>query len=294
MNPWSIALSPAIYSAAVIPVLVGTAVAYHTTGSVNGPYLALCLVGLVFIQAWINLSNDVFDAETGVDAHKPWSWVNLTGETQSIFWAGNVFLILGVLAFAGLAWLRQDPLIIGATVIGCILGYSYQGPPWRFAYRGWGELISFMCFGPIAVTLSTYVQTGDWSLISLAASLIVGGLTSLILYSHHFPQIEDDRKAGKFSPIVRWGTKLAAERLVWLLVWVYGLLAIFSLTHIFPLSALLVLLTFPLAWKLYNWVNEFHDQPEKVGQAMSFAVQTHFYSGVLLAIGFLAAPYFMG
>jgi 1,4-dihydroxy-2-naphthoate octaprenyltransferase len=71
-------------------------------------------------------------------------------------------------------------------------------------------------------------------------------------------------------------------------------LGIFCATGIFPLSALLALLTFPLAWKLYNWVNEFHDQPEKVGQAMSFAVQTHFYSGALLAIGFLAATYFMG
>jgi len=39
----------------------------------------------------MNLSNDVFDAETGIDKNKAHSLVNLTGNKPLIFWLGNLF-----------------------------------------------------------------------------------------------------------------------------------------------------------------------------------------------------------
>lgn len=285
MNPWQAALNPAIYSAAVIPVLVGTAAAFAQTGSLDGLRFSLAVVSLVLIQAWINLTNDVFDGETGVDRNKPWSLVNLTGKAGLILAIGNTCLILGGAGFMLLAWLQQDWTIVYATVLGCILGYSYQGPPLRFSYRGWGEVISFTCFGPIAVMVSTYSQTQQWSALSFAASLIVGTLTSLILYTHHFPQMEDDRTFGKRTPIVQWGTALAAKRYVWLVVLLYGWLTVAVGLGLLPLTALGILLTVPLALKVYSWVNLYHDQPEQVGLAMPMVIQLHFLGGVLLAVG---------
>ncbi len=300
LNPWQSALNPAIYSAAVIPVLVGTAVAYQQTGQFNIVCFGLSFVGLVLIQAWINLTNDVWDDETGVDQNKPWSLVQLTGDAQQVFWVGTACLVLGAGAFGGLAWFLQDGVIIVAATIGCGLGYFYQAPPFRLAYKGWGELISFTCFGPIAVLVTTYAQliadqtTPNFTplLVSFAASLIVGTLTSLILYTHHFPQIADDREAGKLSPIVRWGTKLAAERLAWLILALYGSLLLFWLAGLFPWVALVVLGTVPLSLKLYNWVNVYHDQPESVAQAMPIVIQLHFWGGVLLSAGFVVGRFF--
>jgi len=55
------------------------------------------LSAAIFILAWMNLSNDVFDAETGID--KAHSLVNLTGNKPLIFWLGNLFLGLGLLGY---------------------------------------------------------------------------------------------------------------------------------------------------------------------------------------------------
>ena len=66
-----------------MPVFVGAAAAYavsHTAmlGRLAGYTAAACLV-----IAWLNLSNDAYDAETGVDQHglgKAESVVNMTGQ----------------------------------------------------------------------------------------------------------------------------------------------------------------------------------------------------------------------
>ena len=44
-------------------------------------------------------SNDAFDAAMGVDAGKPESIVNLTGDRVSVLWAANGFLAAGLAAF---------------------------------------------------------------------------------------------------------------------------------------------------------------------------------------------------
>jgi 2-carboxy-1,4-naphthoquinone phytyltransferase len=290
-NPWQAALNPAIYSAAVVPVLVGTAVAFYEAGIFYPERFLLGFVGLVLIQAWINLHNDVFDAETGVDRNKPWSLVALTGDAQQVFWVGLAALGGGIMAFGSLAWLVQDVTIAWVAAFGCALGYAYQGPPLRLSYQGWGEAISFTCFGPIAVSVTTYAQTQQWSLVSFFAGLLVGTLTSLILYTHHFPQIEDDRAFQKFSPIVRWGTKLAAERLIWLLAVLYGLALSLWAVGILPWTTLLLLGTLPLALQLNGWVNTYHDQPEKVAQAMPMVISLHFWGGMTLMVGFLVGHF---
>ncbi len=285
--PWKVALNPAIYTAAVIPVLVGTAIAWHEVSQIDILRFGLCLIGLVLIQLWINFTNDVFDAQTGVDRNKADSLVNLTGNPSLIFWLGTLALGLGYLCFMGInSFFPSYDLLITGT-IGILLGYSYQGPPFRLAYRGWGELVSFTCFGPIAVLVADYSQRGSWSLTAFKASLVVGFFTSLILYVHHFPQVEDDRAFGKQTLVVRWGTLRAARRIIFLVAVPYLLCIWFGLQGDFPLWTGLVFFTLPLTVQLVQRVNDFHDQPSEVAKALPMAVGIHFLSGVLLALGFV-------
>jgi 2-carboxy-1,4-naphthoquinone phytyltransferase len=285
--PWKAALNPAIYTAAVIPVLVGTAIAWYELGRIDILRFVLCLIGLILVQIWINFTNDVFDAQTGVDRNKADSLVNLTGNPSLVFWLGTLSLGLGYLCFVGInSFFPSYELLIAGT-IGISLGYSYQGPPFRLAYRGWGELVSFICFGPIAVLVADYSQRGNWSLTAFKASLIVGFFTSLILYIHHFPQVEDDRAFGKRTPVVRWGTLRAARRVIFLVAIPYLLSIWFGLQGDFPRWTGLVFFTLPLTVQLVQRVNDFHDQPSEVAKALPMAVRIHFLSGVLLALGFV-------
>ncbi len=286
---WMAAIKPPMYSVAIMPIWVGTAVAFAETKIIHGEVFSTFLAAAIFILAWENLSNDVFDAETGIDKNKDHSLVNLTGNKTLIFWLGNLFLGLGLLEILAIAWWQQDITVIGLILLCCALGYSYQGPPFRLGYQGLGEIICFFCFGPLGVAAAYYSQTQTWSESSLAASVIIGIATSLILFCSHFHQVKDDLAAGKRSPIVRLGTPTSARLLSWFSGSIYVLTALFVILGIFPIWTLLSWVSLPFAIKLCRHVKQYHNHPEKVSNSKFIAVAVHFWSCLLLGFGFMLA-----
>ena len=284
---WLAAIKPPMYTVAVIPITVGTAIAFGETGIIDLGIFLTFLLSAILIIAWLNLSNDVFDSETGIDKNKAHSVVNLTENKALIFGLSNLFLAAGILGIGGIAWWQQDLTVIGIILLCCALGYSYQGPPFRLGYQGLGEIICFFTFGPMAVAAAYYSQTQSWSLNYLAGSVIIGITTSIILFCSHFHQVEDDIAAGKRSPIVRLGTQRGADVLLWFTVSIYALIGLFVLLGIFPVWTLLSLISLPFAYQLVRHVQQYHDQPEKVSNCKFIAVKLHFWSGLLLGLGFV-------
>jgi 1,4-dihydroxy-2-naphthoate octaprenyltransferase len=284
---WLAAIKPPMYSVAIIPIWVGTAVAYAENRMINLGIFSTFLMSAILIIAWLNLSNDVFDSETGIDKNKAHSLVNLTGNKPLIFWLSNLFLATGILGILAIALMQRDFTVIAIVLLCCALGYTYQGPPFRFGYQGLGEIICFVTFGPMAVAAAYYSQTQSWSINCLAASVVVGIATSIILFCSHFHQVEDDIAAGKRSPIVRLGTKRGAQVLWWVGGSVYGFTGLFVLLGMFPMWTLLALASLPVALKLCRHVHQYHDQPEKVSNSKFIAVGMHFFSGLLLGLGFV-------
>src|ERR671932_1150661 len=253
---WLAAIKTPMYSDAIIPIWVGTAVAYGETRIINGAIFSTFLMSAILIIAWLNLSNDVFDSETGIDKNKAHSLVNLTGNKALIFWLAKLFLAVGVLGIGAISWWQKDPTVILLVVLCCALGYTYQGPPFRLGYQGLGEIICFFTFGPLAFAAAYYSQTQTWSATNFAASVIVGITTSIILFCSHFHQVEDDIAAGKRSPIVRLGTKRGAQVLWWVGGSVYGFTGLFVLLGMFPMWTLLALASLPVALKLCQHVHQ--------------------------------------
>ena len=283
---WLAAIKPPMYTVAIIPITVGSTVAYAQTQSIDLNILGTFLSSAIAIIAWLNISNDVFDSDTGIDINKAESVVNLTGNRNLMFWLGNVFLVLGILGIATISWWQQDISVVAIVLLSCFLGYTYQGPPFRLGYHGLGEIICTICFGPLAVSAAYYSQTQSWSIANLTASLIIGISTSLILFCSHFHQVKDDLAAGKLSPIVRMGTKMGAKVLQWSTASIYVLTAFGVIAHLFPVATLLVFFSLPLAIKLTNFVSEYHDKPDRVRTCKYLAVRLQFVSGVLLVLGF--------
>jgi 1,4-dihydroxy-2-naphthoate octaprenyltransferase len=284
---WLAAIKPPMYSVAIIPIWVGTAVAFAETRSIQVSVFSTFLMSAILIVAWLNLSNDVFDSETGVDENKLHSLVNLTKNKSLVFWLSNLFLAAGILGICAIAWWQRDFTVIALVLLCCALGYSYQGPPFRLGYQGLGEIICFFTFGPLAVAAAYYSQAQTWSMDCLAASVIVGIATSVILFCSHFHQVKDDAAVGKRSPIVRLGTKRGSQILWWFGGSIYTLIGVFVLLGIFPVWTLLVFLSLPFALKLLRHVHQYHDQPEKVSNSKFIAVAMHFWSGLLLGLGFV-------
>ncbi|TVP62139.1 MAG: 2-carboxy-1,4-naphthoquinone phytyltransferase [Nodularia sp. (in: Bacteria)] len=284
---WLAAIKPPMYSVAIMPIWVGTAVAFAETKSFNLGVFSTFIAAAILILAWENISNDVFDSETGIDENKHHSLVNLTGNKLLIFWLGNLCLVSGLLGIIAIAIWQQDVTVIGLILLCCALGYTYQGPPFRLGYQGLGEILCFFAFGPLAIAAAYYSQTASWSINSLAAAVIVGIATSLVLFCSHFHQVKDDIAAGKRSPVVRLGTAKAAKLLSWFTGGIYPLILLFVLLGMFPVWTLLSWLSLPFGFQLCRHVQQNHHLPEKVSNCKFIAVNLHFSCCLLLGLGFM-------
>ncbi|MFO8039211.1 MAG: 2-carboxy-1,4-naphthoquinone phytyltransferase [Sodalinema sp.] len=288
---WFAAIKPPMYTVAIIPIWVGTAVAVSEQQTLNVRIFATFLMAAILIIAWLNLSNDVFDSETGIDKNKAHSLVNLTGNKPLIFSLANLCLLLGLSGIVAIALWQQDLTLVTLILGCCALGYSYQGPPFRLGYQGLGEPICFLTFGPMALAAAYYSQTQSWQgLLShplpfVITSSFIGLSTSIILFCSHFHQVDDDLAAGKRSPIVRLGTQRGATVLNSVTgVMFLGLAIAISLGY---LSAwvLLTFLSLPIAIQLCRHVQRHHNQPQQVSNCKFIAVNLHFLSGLLLGLG---------
>jgi 1,4-dihydroxy-2-naphthoate phytyltransferase len=283
---WLAAIKPPMYSVAIMPILVGSAVAYAETQVFDGAIFLTFVVAAILILAWENLSNDVFDSETGIDVNKSHSVVNLTRNKGLVFALGNLCLGLGIAGIVAIAVQQQDPTVLGLILLCCGLGYLYQGPPFRLGYRGLGEFLCFFSFGPLAIGAAYYSQTQSWSWGSQMAGVIVGLTTTLVLFCSHFHQVADDIAAGKRSPIVRLGTQRGAQIIPWVCGIVFAIALGALAVGFFPLGTALMGASALPAWRLSRHVNRHHNQPALVSNAKFFAIGFHFWSGTLLALGF--------
>lgn len=284
---WLAAIKPPMYSVAIMPIWVGTAIAKWETGLINWGVFMAFLTAAIFILAWENLLNDVFDSETGIDKNKAHSLVNLTGNKYLILAIGNVCLLVAIAQIILICWWQQDLTVFGLIILCCFLGYLYQGPPFRLGYQGLGEFLCFFAFGPVGMSAVYYSQTQTWSSLNVAASVIVGMATTLILFCSHFHQVEDDITAGKRSPIVRLGTQRGAQ----ILPWFCGSIFVLNLMAVgwgfFPIWTLLSLAGVPPAIQLCRHVGEYHNQPQQVSNCKFIAVAVHFWSCLLFGLGFI-------
>jgi 1,4-dihydroxy-2-naphthoate octaprenyltransferase len=121
----------------------------------------------------------------------------------------------------------------------------------------------------------------------VAASVPIGITTSLILFCSHFHQVEDDRAAGKTSPIVRLGTSVGSRVLSGVTGLVYVPIALGIAGKVYPVGTGLIFASLPFAWRLVNHVRENHARPDRVSNSKFLAVNLHFFSGIFLASGYL-------
>ncbi|KAJ9705838.1 hypothetical protein PVL29_003778 [Vitis rotundifolia] len=255
-----------IYSVALVPLTVGSAAAYLQTGLFSARQYFTLLASSVLIIAWLNLSNDVYDFDTGADKNKKESVVNMVGSRTGTHAAAYALLALG---FVGLSWASMvagnfRAILLLACAVIC--GYIYQCPPFRLSYQGLGEPLCFAAFGPFATTAFYLMQTATSEMISplvtatvLSASLLVGFTTTLILFCSHFHQVEGDRAVGKMSPLVRLDTEKGSSVVKMAMAMLYSLLLAFGLAKTLPFTCIFsCALTIPLAKLVVSYVEDNH------------------------------------
>lgn len=299
---WQAAIKWPMYSVAVMPAFLAAGALQGLELRPRWEQLILFLLAAVLLLAWENLSNDVFDADTGVDSKgKPHSVVNLSGRRDRVALAANCCLLLG-LALIALVAQQSHAAVLLLVLACCGIGYLYQGPPFRLSYRGLGEPLCWLAFGPLAsaAALIALAPAGvfDGAAIPWSMALQLGAgpavATSLVLFCSHFHQVEEDAKNGKNSPVVQLGSANAAALVPWFVVACFALQWLPILRGIWPPTAFLGLIGLAPALSLIRLLQRQHNQPERIIGCKFLALRFQALNGLGLALGLALGPLLLG
>ncbi|MFQ6121694.1 MAG: 1,4-dihydroxy-2-naphthoate octaprenyltransferase [Dehalococcoidales bacterium] len=295
LKNWGMALRVSFLTASIVPILLGTAVAWFTTGIFYWGFFLLTLLAGVLIHLGVNVINDYSDHRSGND--------EVNREFVRPFSGGSRVIQLGLLtplevlsgallffllsAFIGfyLAWAR-GPLILILGAIGLVCGIFYTAEPFNWAKRGVGELLVGVNFGILMTLGAYYVQTQSFSWVPVIAAIPVSLLITAVLYINEFPDYTADKRVGKNTLVVRLGRERAVILYTVIMVGVYLSIGLGVASGVLPLTTLLGLITLPLAIRAIQYARRHHSRSFDLAPANALTVISHLATGLLLTLAF--------
>lgn len=211
---WILAARPKTLSAALIPVLTATALAYADGRFAWLPALLCCLFA-AWMQIAANFINDLFDYQKGTDNQDrlgperacAQGWISPKEMKRGIAFVLTVACIcgLGLLPFGG-----SKLLILG---IGCVVfAFLYTT---LLSYVGCGDVLVWVFFGFVPVCGTYFVQSGSLNASVLWLSAACGLVTDTLLVLNNYRDREQDAISGKKTLIVVCGERFGSQLYLW-------------------------------------------------------------------------------
>ncbi|MBW2999615.1 1,4-dihydroxy-2-naphthoate octaprenyltransferase [Candidatus Woesearchaeota archaeon] len=283
-------------TASIVPVILGTAIAWNEVGSINWIYFFAAFIGVICVHLGSNIANDYFDHKSGNDeANKtptPFSGGSRVIQDKlltpkQVISTSVIFLAIGVILglYLVISLRSWELLLIG--VAGLLGGFFYTAPPLKIGYRGVGEIVIALCFGVLPVLGAYYVQAQAFSLTAFLASIPVAVLIGLVLFINEFPDYDADKKVGKKTIVVIMGKENSMKVYFSLVIFAYLFIAITVILKQFPLWALISLLTLPLAAKALIVAKNNYKKIKELMPANGMTIMMHLFTGLLLSLGFI-------
>lgn len=228
--------------AGLLPYLLGAAWAFAMAGAFDATVFWCGLGGVVLSVIGVEAFNEYFDARMGTD--RVFNPEDVPPIAVAVFWIGSAAFAAALAVGVYLA-IRGGWPILAFALAGGAAAIFYEAPPIRWSYRGLGELVIALSYGPWMVLGSLYLHTQSASWAALAASLVPACFIMALAVVNAIPDFHQDRLVGKRNLVVRLGR----ERAVWLYLALAaaGLLVIVAgvATGAFPVTSLAALLAAP-------------------------------------------------
>lgn len=289
LRAWILASRPATLTAAIVPVLVGSAVA-HAVGGFRVWSALAALVGAMLIQIATNFANDVFDHEKGADTEERLGPTRAAaaGLLTAKQLRGALVTTLASTLLPGmyLVWVGGWPIVV-IGLASMLSGVAYTGGPYPLGYHGLGDVFVFVFFGLVAVCGTVFVQANTIPLLAWLAACAVGALATAILVVNNVRDRETDVKAGKRTLAVRLGKRGGIIEYLGLFVLAYAVpvLAV-VLANVGP-CVLLPLVSMPLAVRLVIALATKEGRP--LNAVLGQTAMLLLVYGVLLSVGLVLA-----
>ena len=276
--------------ASIIAVSVGLALHWSQNGSIDYLDIILTFAGVLALHASVDLLNDYWDFKRGIDTKT--TRTKMSGGTgvlpegllkpSSVYRAGVIFLIIGSLI--GSYFVITNGILIAIILGFAILSIYFYST--KIVDSGLGEFFVAVK-GSMIVIGTFFIQSGEVTVESILAGIIIGTLSSLVLFIASFPDHDADKSKGRKTLVIVVG-KEKAIKLFWLFPLVsYVIILIGVSVNLFPFLSLISLLSFPLMIKSGLGLQKNYDAIDNLVPFMSSTLQFSRLTGILFALSFL-------
>ena len=209
---WRLSRIPFLF-VGILPLILGFVLAWK--GGYRGAY-QLCLLALIavvlilwmtyYLGEWNDLQGDRLNHQRNrfsggsrvlVEGIFP-VWVSLLLGYMCLVTA----IVIGLTLFLHH---RTGPWTLPLGAVGILCGFFYSNRPFRWSYRGIGEILIGVCYGWLPIATGFYLLSGFFSQQVLLVSIPIGLSVFTLILINEFPDEAADRAVGKKNLVVRFG-----------------------------------------------------------------------------------------
>jgi len=274
----------------VIAVCLGLAINWWHHQTIDVFSASLTFAGVIALHASVDLLNDYWDFKRNIDTKT--KRTNFSGGTgvlpegllkpKEVYVAGVVALILG--AAIGGYFIFVNGVTIAIILTFAIVSIYFYST--RIVDSGLGEL--FVAIKGTMIVLGAYfVQSSEIVTESVLGGIVLGVLSSMVLFVNSFPDFDADKASGRRTLVILLGKKRATS-IIWIFSSIaYGVIIVGVATQTLPVFSLITLFTIPLLIKSGQELKQSFDNIEKLVPVMRSCVLYSRITGVLLVLSFL-------
>jgi len=276
--------------ASIIAVSVGLSLNWWQNSTFDFLDAILTFAGVMALHASVDLLNDFWDFKRGIDTKT--KRTKMSGGTgvlpegllkpSSVYRAGVAFLIIG--AVIGGYFVITDGITIAIILGFAILSIYFYST--KIVDSGLGEFFVAVK-GAMIVIGTLFIQSGEITIESILAGIVVGALSSLVLFIASFPDHDADKSKGRKTLVIVAGKEKAVK-----LFWIFPLVsycAIISgvLLQVFPLLSMISFLSIPIMIKSGLGLKKHFNSVDNLFPFMSSTLMFSRLTGVLFVVSFL-------
>ncbi len=240
LKHWLRLSRPEFHTVAIAPLLLGAALGYEATGAFVPVALALALLSVVLIMLVTYWTGEVFDYEVDVLSARMeknrFSGGTLVLQStglpkEKVLSAAVAAALLALLFGIWLSWgMGYGASLFLVGMAGGMMGFFYSTPPFKWAWRGLGEIFIAIAYGWLPVAVGYFLHAKSWDLSTILTYGAPAAISIfMVILINEFPDFPADAQVGKRNLVVRLGR----ERAAWLYVAAAGL---FALSVLAPLA----------------------------------------------------------
>jgi len=282
---WILASRPRTLPAALVPVMVGSALAIYQ-GIFFPAYSIIALLCSILIQIGTNFTNDLYDHLKGSDTKERKGPLRVLASglisVKEMKW--GIFLVFFTAFLLGLYLVYSVGLVIlWIGILSIIAGLAYTAGPFPLAYNGLGDLFVFIFFGIVGTVGTYYLHAQQFTTLAFLISLPVGALITNILIVNNYRDIEEDKTASKNTLAVLLGREFSRYEYVFFILISFFIPFLLHFKYDFNIWIFLPYITLPIAITLVKMIYALTGT--QLNKTLELSAKFSAIYGLLLSIG---------